>query len=390
MKRKLLSLLTPVLFFGFLAVILIWALFKSDGTVSLSEGRPLAQKPVNDLSDLSALIQNYSDYITDQFPLREELLKLESAVQVRTDRHIIRDVTVDMEGYLLPKVYPADPNERLTIVYELNDQVQALPQVDIVYAVLPQKNNLLESEGVDARVSEANRRMLCDDLKRIGGLTLLDIGTALTERYSVSERRGFYFRTDFHWNDRGAFCAAEQIAAGMQDAGLMDGVTLPSEDDFVWQELGETHAYLGDLNRRFSYQFSTQEKIPFYCLANTADILYFSSSNISTVRSSIIAKGLNNPELDYDTLTTSNLGYYRVSNPHARSNRRTLILKDSLENPMTDYFTALFSELIVVDLRNYNEPYSLSELVEHYELDTVILMYHQNNISLELSEFLAK
>ncbi len=390
MRKKLLSLLTPVLFFGFLAVFFVWALLKPDGAVSLSEGRALAQKPVNDLSDLPALIQKYSDYISDQFPLREEMLRLESAVQIRTKQHYARNVTVDDEGYLLPEVYRADPNERLAIVYALDQQVQTLPEVDFVYAVLPQKNNLLESDAADARRSEANRQALCDDLSQISSLTLLDIGTALTERYSAPERRAFYYRTDFHWNERGAFCAAEQIAAGMQEAGLLDGVTLPAEGDFEWQELGKTHTYLGDLNRRFSYQFSTQEEIPFYCLRDTADLRYYASGDAPAARSSILAGGLAAPELDYGALSTENLGYYRVSNPHARSDRRVLILKDSMENPMTDYFTALFSEVIVIDPRSYDEPYALAELVARYDLDSVLLLYHQNHISFELGQFLTK
>ncbi len=393
MKRNRFSLLTPVLFFGFLGVVLVCALVRPKESFSYSEGRALAQWPKNDLTDLPALTQKYSDYIDDHFPFREELLALDSAVKISTNQRLIRDITIDYQKdgvYLLPKVYPVDPNERLTIVYELSDQVDALPQTDFVYAILPQKNNLLGSETVDARISEVNRQGFWEDLCKINTLTVLDIGDALTSRYSPRECRDFYYRTDFHWNHRGAFRAAEQIALGMQEAGLLDGVTLPTEGDFLWQELGETQTYLGDLNRQFSYQFSTQEDIPFYCLADIADLHYFLSGDAPTDRSAFLATGLDQPALQYNLLSTENLGYYRVTNPHARSNRRVLIFKDSLENPMTDYFTALFSELIVVDLRSYKEPYTLSELIETYELDTVILMFHQNHLSHELSEFLGK
>lgn len=388
MKRKILPLLTPILFFGFLAVLLVWALVKPAGVSSGAEGRALAQKPVKDLTDLPALIERCNDYVTDQFPMRETLLKLDSAAQIRAGKRLIRGVTIDDAGYLLPQVYRADPAQREAMVFALSDRVQALPQVDFVYAVLPQKNTMLDSPLLDGRISEANRQALCEALNRVNGLHVFDLETTLTTRYSLSERRDFYYRTDFHWNDRGAFRAAEAIAAGMQEQGLLEGVTLPAEADFAWDELGGTHRYLGDLNRRFSYLFSTQEAIPLYTLRELHGVQYFAGGDAPVAREALIGSRLADPELDYNKISTDNLGFYRVCNPNARSARRVLILKDSLQNPTTDYFTELFSEIVVVDLRTYEEPYDLNGLIAQYDLDTVLLMFHQNNISAELTNFL--
>lgn len=232
MKRKILPLLTPILFFGFLSVLLVWALVKPAGVSSGAEGRALAQKPVKDLTDLPALIERCNDYVADQFPMRETLLKLDSAAQIYTGKRLIRGITVDAEGYLLPQLYRADPAQRDAMVFALDDQVQALPQVDFVYAVLPQKNTMLDSTLLDGRISKANHQALCEALRRVNGLHVLDLETTLTARYSLNERRDFYYRTDFHWNDRGAFRAAEALAAGMQEQGLLEGVTLPTEADF--------------------------------------------------------------------------------------------------------------------------------------------------------------
>ena len=115
---------------------------------------------------------------------------------------------------------------------------------------------------------------------------------------------------------------------------------------------------------------------------------YFAGSDTPVARETLIGSGLADPELDYNKISTYNLGFYRVCNPNARSARRVLILKDSLQNPTTDYFTELFSEVVVVDLRSYEEPYDLNGLIAQYDLDTVLLMFHQNNISAELTSFL--
>ena len=71
--------------------------------------------------------------------------------------------------------------------------------------------------------------------------------------------------------------------------------------------------------------------------------------------------------MQYNLLSTENLGFYRICNPNARSARHVLILKDSMEDPMTDYWAELFSEIIVIDPRSYLREESLPELVAEYD-----------------------
>lgn len=85
---------------------------------------------------------------------------------------------------------------------------------------------------------------------------------------------------------------------------------------------------------------------------------------------------------------THNLGYLRVENPNAPENQAVLILKDSYQNPMLDYFTAIFRKVNVIDPRNYQEDANLSTLVAERGLDMVLFLYHQDNISTELIDFL--
>lgn len=173
----------------------------------------------------------------------------------------------------------------------------------------------------------------------------------------------------------------------MQENGLLDGVALPAAEDFAWQDLD--CPYRGDLNRRFSYLFSMQEEIPYYSIRETSELQYYDAKDVEVPRESIWARGLQSgEEMQYNLLSTENLGFYRICNPNARSARRVLILKDSMEDPMTDYWAELFSEIIVIDPRSYLREESLPELVAEYDIDTVLLLYHQNNLSEELIDFL--
>ena len=49
------------------------------------------------------------------------------------------------------------------------------------------------------------------------GLLAVDVAGEFLTNYSASERESFYFKTDFHWNPRGAFAASTDLAAAMQE-----------------------------------------------------------------------------------------------------------------------------------------------------------------------------
>ena len=55
---------------------------------------------------------------------------------------------------------------------------------------------------------------------------------------------------------------------------------------------------------------------------------------------------------------------------------------------MTDYWAELFSESIVIDPLSYLRDDSLPELVAVYDIDMALFLYHLNNLSEELIDFL--
>ena len=115
----------------------------------------------------------------------------------------------------------------------------------------------------------------------------------------------------------------------MQENGLLDGVVLPAAEDFAWQDLD--CPYRGDLNRRFSYLFSMQEEIPYYSIRETSELQYYDAKDVEVPRESIWARGLQSgEEMQYNLLSTENLGFYRICNPNARSARRVLTLYQRL------------------------------------------------------------
>ncbi len=389
MKKTLSSYATIAVFFGFLTLLLALSLFLPDAPRSESENRALVQKPVNDLSDLRALTGQYENYVVDQFPYRETLLSLYTRLELAQGKRFVRDTYLTDGDYLLPLCYPVSSQSLQAFTQAIGDAAAAHPEIDFAFAVLPQKSDMLyelASPYLDNRVGERNKQALLAALAKLPTVQCIDVGAYFTETYPLAERSQLYYRTDFHWNAHGAFAAAQYIG------GLLvpEGITAPDSEDFVWEEIGGNRTYAGDLNRRFSYRFSTEERIPYYRPENTQKLQYFLSADDAQPvdRTAIIGSGLLQDTLTYGGISTENLGYYRVVNPRAPVERCVVILKDSFQDPTTDYFSELYAQVVVIDPRAYHAPYTFAELLAENDVDLVLFMYHQSNASAELAAFL--
>lgn len=389
--KKVTSWLTICLFFGFLFLFMALSIALPDEPISTVESRSLMQRPVNDLTDLPALTQNWTDYVVDQFPYREDLLKAYSALELAQGKYFTRNTYVADGDWLLTEVYRVTPARLERLTTALQQTAESLP-IPLVYTILPQKNEALPELGarfLDRAVGEQNRAQLLDALQTVDLLTV-DVTQQFLQTCDPEQRMQMYYKTDFHWNAYGAFLAADYIEDTMRAEGILAPCDEVDASDFLWEDFTGVHTYQGDLNRRFSNLFSTQEEIPYYTCRNAAALQYYLTADATepVERTQIVGAGLSEPMLTYNSMFTENLGYFRVENPEAVTDQSVIILKDSYQNPTTDFFSHVFAQVHVIDPRSYAEPYTLAQLVERWNVDAVLLLYHQNNASEELITFL--
>ena len=382
MKKDMHTLWIIIPFFFFLLVFLGASVLLPDYAYSPEEGRSLAQRPAIFSNDLAAAAENWSDYVVDQFPLRSRLLKAYSAVELAQGKKLSRNTYIVGDQWLMTPIYPVD-NGQLQRLLNAISEAEMETDAQFVYGVLPQKNDMLadlDVRYVSNAVSDGNKARLLEGLENLATVQVLDVGGWLLETFTPEERIQMYYKGDFHWNHLGAYWAA---------AYLCDAMSRPADEhDFEWQQL--QIPYEGDLNRRFSYLFSQNEKIPYYTYADAEKLRYYDTQDATepVERETIVGTGLGKSAVDYNGLSTYNLGYYRVENPDRDG--CLLILKDSFQNPTIDYFSAVYGEIHVVDPRFYAEEWDFYELVEGNGVDTVLFLFHQNNASAELIDFLSK
>jgi len=385
-KSKLHTYPVIICFLSFVLFTLIWSVSTAPKDYNSKEQKDLAQIPhIYDCESFDEFAKRWDAFVSDQFPCRDKIIEsMHSAEEAESDT-IIDDVYVLSSDYLFTYTYPIDDLKLSNLTKALADK-RAKTMLPFVYVIVPQKNLILaEAEpSIGTATDEENTKKLIDALKkaRISSINCTDHLLS----FPLEDRAKFFYKTDFHWTDYGAFKAAQYIANEMSATNRIKATSIPSEDAFEWLDLTGT-AYLGDLQKRFSEEVTVEEYVPVFFTAEPEDLKYYTSIDGEQVpRESIVATGINDIPLDYNKLSTYNLGYIRIENPNAREKKSVLVLKDSYECCLTDYLSELFTEVNIVDPRAACP--SFDEISSKRKTDLVLLMYHNSNVSTELIQYL--
>ena len=415
--NRLGSIITAAVLFGSTAIGGVGTAVSPVSDFSQAENRSLAQLPAVEVlrEDPSRFTAMLDEWTADHFVSREQIITAYTNYLLAAGKKNVRGLLTLEEGggksgdanegvasdapfaissdYLFSPVFTVVRN-RCGWLFENIDRVQKKHDADFVYIMVPEKVlSLAEASG--GQLDEALCRENIDFIKAGAGdhhVKVIDICQRILSEYSPKERADMYYKTDFHWNELGAYRAAEIISMELAEEGCISAASIPTAADFYWRDLSGARTYMGDLSQRLTDQASDGEFIPFYMPADQSALRYYDSLNGSPVdRNTVIASGLEEPAdvpLTYNTLSTYNLGYYRVENPAALEDKRVLILKDSMQNATTDFFTVMFKEVNIVDPR-YDGPL-FSDIMKQRNIDLVLFLYHENNVSTELMNYIKR
>lgn len=194
-------------FFGFFLFCLVWGLAQPDRPSSAAENRSLAQRPAmrRVVTDFGGFAKDFESYAADQFPDREQLIGVYTALELAQGKKFARKAYCLQGGWLLTKPTPTKPAD-------LSALQQALAQAGVldrplVWCVLPLKNEALydlEPAYFSDETGETNKQALTAALAQVGVLTVIDAEAPLVTG-TLADRERYFYKTDFHWNARGAF-----------------------------------------------------------------------------------------------------------------------------------------------------------------------------------------
>ncbi len=357
---------------------------------SESENRYLAPFPEISKQNIKSLPVSLEKYYNDHFPFRENFMELYSNIELSQGKIKVRDLYI-LDDFILPIEYLYSKNDIALSAEKTNELMDFISShgKKIGYVALPYKTyiyNYMLPAYLQTDYSVQNYNNYIEKLQP--DIKTCDAFYAYKD-HNIEDIESYFFKSDFHWNAKGAGEAFVYIIDWLINENLIDehntSTLVSNLDGFDYIYIDDN--YIGDLNRRYSFIFSTDELIPVFNNEESL-IRYYSNYNsdeYSLDKGSIQGEPLPEGQT-YDSVYTKNIGYYKMVNDDSLLDTKILIIKDSMQNPMTDMFFHVFNTSEIVDIRGLTD-ISLYTIIENSDADLVLLMYHQNNVTGEMFNF---
>ena len=282
-------------------------------------------------------------YLSKNFGFRTEVISLYTKFQERIfSTSFVDDVVVGKEGFLYYKDTIDDYcGTNVMSSREIFNTVRTLEMMQeninshnkkMLFIVAPNKNSLYDYMPYNYRKSkeQSNWERLKKKMDNVSYLDTFDLFR--------SKKECFYYKTDTHWNDQGAYLVVENALK------LLGG---PSLDEKVPNTL-EKNAMTGDLQRML-YPDSKP---------NEAKLV------------------MNNPKYEMIT-TTRNFEQPYIETYQPEGKGSLLMFRDSFANNMITHLSEQYQYAIY----DKNIPYNLND-IEKYQAEHVIVEITERNLNL--------
>ena len=174
---------------------------------------------------------------------------------------------------------------------------------------------------------------------------------------------GWYFRTDHHWNSRGAY---EGLRAYCEALGR----TCRGEDGYTVSDCGEFH---GSTYSRSGLWLTPPDTLELW--EPDAEITVTNAEQGDAVHAGVFYWERLDEADKYTVNLDGNHSVVRTENPAGSG--RLLVLRDSFANSLGTFLAAEYETVVLVDLRYYRLP--VSELLEQEDFDRVLVCYSLTN-----------
>ncbi len=359
-----------LIFIVVILVVTVLNLAVKDKSYSETENRKLAQWPQISLNSLAdgRFMTEVEDYVTDQFFLRDQWIKLKLGQDMLMGRRESNGVYLGKNGYLIeipdtPDMDAVDRNLRA-----IHDFAARQAGVNTVMALVPNavyvcEQNLPSHAPVrDQGEDISHARSMTGDV-----LNFID----LTDTMLMHSTEEIYYKTDHHWTSLGAQYAFETLSSAL-------GIQNPVHDYKVYPV---THSFSGTLASKSGYGGS-EDTIEIY-VPVTTNLNYVVNYTDTLEKSASIYDSAALEKKDkYEVFFGGNHMRVDISTP-LPENKNLLLIKDSYANCFVQFLTPYFRNIIMIDPRYFYE--SVDKLVSDYGITDILFLYNVNTFMTDTS-----
>ena len=377
---KIEGIVTASIFILFILVIGFFSFFGERRAVSEAENRELAHMPEFSYDSWinGQFAGEYDNFVADSFPWRDYFLMLNANINNYFSQVSFDDEGVWIENRFLYKDrgmgHYVPVEEDIDIYADAINYVKGkLPDTDVYVLLVPAAFNLYAPERFQDPLTKADVNIKKIFSRIDNSVNKVDIYSALNN----AKDEYLYFRTDYHWTARGAYCGYKVFAekAGFQPVSLDEMRHSVVEGDFFGALIREMHEpeALKD-SPDFVEVFFPQIE---YTATRYVDADMTEGTPLELVRDSF----------DWpDKYYAFNRGDHPLIHivTENKNGKKLMVIKDSFANAMTAFMICDFEEVFYVDYRLIEM--DIFSFVEEHEIGSLMFL---NKITLEkeISEF---
>ncbi len=343
-KKNIIQYLTIGIFLLFIFSLTIVNIFCTKVDYSENENRSLATFPTLTLENLfsGTFDDDFEDWFSDHFVARDSWIQVKARSKQVTGSIENNTVYFGKEDHLIQQFTSYDSKTVQNNIQYINDFCDS-------YNI---KANILLAPGASYGASEFlpygaynldEKKLITSIGKQFSNQNYIDITD------EISNGSDLYYKTDHHWNEKGAYIGYEAICKEVlnKDANtftyekVADGFkgTMYSKSGAFWNE--------GDS----IYQMIPEKDYK-------VDVTY----DDGTESDSLFVDNNLDKKDKYTYYLDGNHAYVDIKT-NVKTNKKAVIVKDSYSHILIPYLTSEYSEIQVVDLRYYRQ--SVSSMIDN-------------------------
>lgn len=339
-----------------------------DKEFSEQENRYLTQFKVPTWETLKSgqFMEDFEEYVIDQFPLRDEWIRLKSRSERALGKQENNKVYFGADGQTLFAHFTRPSHEELAKRVEYVNQLAAKTDVPVYFALIPDKSyvwaDLLPAHApnVDDGSLLADAQALC-----AGDVTWIDLALSGDD---------VFYRTDHHWSTMGAYQGYQAIAQALNGFYTTpEGEPALASDSFygtTWSSAGA-----GWVKPDSIYTMVAEEGI---------EVTRYPEGQ--PVAGELYDETWLEKKDKYSMFLGGNQPLCIIQNPEASTDRKLLIVRDSYTDSLAPFLAQDYAEIHLIDLRYCKIP--PSTYIQENGINQALVLYSAANFASDNNLFL--
>lgn len=349
MKDKLLK----ILFFVFIASVLVANVISEDRSFSQNENRVLEELPKFSFFSLKSgdFTKKFEAYCKDQFILKDALVGARSKLDYTLGKREFNNVYIGTNKNYYEK-YIYDEKKVDKFIKYVND----IDVKDKYISICPDKGEVYR-ERLPKGAAFSDEIFVLDRYKNEIGATYIDLYKIMMQH----KDEYIFYKSDHHWRE-GAYLAYKELAKtmGLEEMKDIEKVTCDN--------------FRGSLDSKSSYYNSAVDEILFYLPKNYDEIKVKGDDK----EIKVLDKDEFKNKDKYKALFSGNYGLVEIEgNPS--SDKTLLIIKDSFANAVASLLTNEYKTIYMVDKRFFNQ--KINDFIKENDIDTCLVLGSVNGLN---------